>query len=145
MKVSRRDLSLFLPALAATQLEAQDKIQDKRMMTTKAFKYEDLAVKVNGQNKGRAVFDGENHLGFPVELHMTELGPGQIPHAPHQHSHEEVLMLRRGVLDATFGGKTTQLTAGSVIYVGSNELHGWKNPGPEPAEYFVIALGKGKG
>jgi quercetin dioxygenase-like cupin family protein len=136
MKLSRRDLSLLLPALAAAPAAAED----KRMLTSKAFKYEDLPVKLNGPNKGRAVFDGETHLGARVELHMTELGPGQAPHPPHQHPHEEVLMLRRGLLDATFGGKTTQLTPGSVIYVGSNELHGWKNPGPEPAEYFVIAL-----
>ena len=53
-------------------------------------------------------------------------------------------MLRRGILDATFGGKTTRLTAGSVIYMESNMEHGWRNPGTEPAEYFVIALGKGK-
>jgi quercetin dioxygenase-like cupin family protein len=79
-----------------------------------------------------------------VELHMTELGPGQAPHAPHSHVHEEVLMLRRGTLDATFGGKTARLTAGSVIYMESNMEHGWRNPGTEPAEYFVIALGKGK-
>ena len=88
------------------------------------------------------MFDWETHAGSPVELHMTELGPGQAPHPPHQHVHEEVLMLRRGVLDVTVMGKTSQLTPGSVIYVGSNELHGWKNPGPEPCEYFVIALGK---
>lgn len=75
---------------------------------------------------------------------MTELGPGQSPHAPHRHVNEEVLMLRRGILDATFGGKTTRLTAGSVIYMESNMEHGWRNPGTEPAEYFVIALGKGK-
>src|SRR5258708_5816793 len=139
MKQTRRDLSVLLPALVAGTAEAQD----KKMLTPKAFPYEELPVKVNGQNKGRAVFDGETHLGFPIELHMTELGAGQMPHAPHQHPHEEVTMLRRGMLDVTFGGKTVRLDAGSVIYMASNEMHGWKNPGPEPAEYFVIALGKG--
>lgn len=142
MKISRRDVAALLPALAATA-SAQEK--DKKMPTPKSWRYEDLPVKVNGQNKGRAVFDGETHLGFPVELHMTEIGPGQMPHAPHSHSHEEVLMLRKGMLDATYGGQTVRLTAGSVIYMASNVEHGWKNPGAEPAEYFVIALGKGKG
>jgi len=144
MNASRRDLALLLPALAAARLQAQTGA-DRKMLKSKPFPYEALPVKVNGQNKGRAVFDGETHLGFPVELHMTELGPGQEPHPPHQHPHEEILMLSRGILDATLTGKTTRLTAGSVIYVGSGELHGWKNPGSEPAEYFVIALGKGKG
>jgi quercetin dioxygenase-like cupin family protein len=141
MKFSRRDLSLLLPALAAPPAPAQD----KKMLTSRVFKYEDLPVRPNGQNKGRAVFDGETHLGSPVELHMTELGPGQVPHAPHQHSHEEVIMLRRGAIDATVNGKTMQLTSGSVLWVASGEMHGLKNPGAEVAEYFVIALAKGKG
>ena len=139
MSITRRDLSFLLPALAAgLPLEAAE----PRLGAT-VFQYEGLSVKVNGQNKGRAVFDTKTHTGYPVELHMTELGPGQAPHAPHSHVHEEVLMLRRGMLDATFGGKTTRLTAGSIIYMDSNMEHGWRNPGTEPAEYFVIALGKG--
>jgi quercetin dioxygenase-like cupin family protein len=81
--------------------------------------------------------------GFPVELHITELGPGQAPHAPHKHEHEEMVMLRSGELDVTISGQTTRATAGSVVIVASNEMHGWRNPGLEPAMYFVIALGKG--
>jgi quercetin dioxygenase-like cupin family protein len=42
-------------------------------------------------------------------------------------------------------GETTRLTPGSVVYVASNDLHGWKNPGQEPARYFVMALGGDKG
>ena len=48
-----------------------------------------------------------------------------------------------GTLDVTIEGKTTRLTPGSVAYVASNELHGWKNPGADRAQYFVIALGQG--
>jgi quercetin dioxygenase-like cupin family protein len=50
-------------------------------------------------------------------------------------------MLRSGQLDATFGGATHRITAGSIIYIASMDEHGWKNPGPDSAEYFVIALG----
>jgi quercetin dioxygenase-like cupin family protein len=79
-----------------------------------------------------------------VELHLTELGPGMAPHAPHQHVHEEIVMLQTGQLDVTIDGKTTRLTPGSVAYVASNQLHGWKNPSDERAQYFVIALGPAK-
>jgi quercetin dioxygenase-like cupin family protein len=137
MKPSRRDLALLLPAVAA----AQEK-KPAPTIESKAYLYEDLPVKVNGQNKGRAVLDRVTHGGFAVELHMTELGPGQAPHAPHQHAHEEIVMLRRGSLDVTIEDKTTRITAGSVTSVASGQMHGWRNPGPEPAEYFVIALGK---
>jgi quercetin dioxygenase-like cupin family protein len=113
----------------------------QKALRSKAFKFEDLPVQVNGPNKSRAVMTGETHSGFPIEMHITELGPGQAPHAPHQHVHEELLMLRSGVLDATFLGQTTRLTAGSVVYLASNDLHGWRNPGPDAAQYFVISLG----
>jgi mannose-6-phosphate isomerase-like protein (cupin superfamily) len=139
MKISRRQMAGLLPALAVAQTQEK---KEKPVLQSKAYKYEDLAVKVNGENNSRAVFDGKNHSGFGVELHMTELGPGMSPHAPHHHVNEEALMLRTGQLDVTIKGQTTRVTAGSVVYVNSNEEHGWKNPGPERAQYFVMALGK---
>jgi quercetin dioxygenase-like cupin family protein len=56
--------------------------------------------------------------------------------------HEEIVMLQTGMLDVTIEGKLTRVTAGSVVYVNSNEEHGWKNPGPERAQYFVMAIGR---
>ncbi len=137
MNCSRRDLGLLIPVLASTTASAQQ----AKGLPSRVFKYDELPVKVNGENKSRAVMKGETHSGFPIELHMTELGPGQAPHAPHKHVHEELLMLKDGSLDATVEGQTTRMTAGSIIYVASNQMHGWRNPGPGPAQYFVIALG----
>lgn len=136
MSLSRRELSFLIPAFAAASAEAQ-----KPELAATAWEYRNLPVKPNGENEGRAVFDGVTHTGYPVELHMTRLAPGQSPHAPHRHLNEEVLMLKNGQMDAMFGGKTTRIGAGSVVYMASMEEHGWRNPGPEPAEYFVIALG----
>ncbi|HXK03517.1 MAG TPA: cupin domain-containing protein [Verrucomicrobiae bacterium] len=135
MKLTRRDLALLAPALAAAQTP-------KPTLSSKVYKYGELPVKPNGGNEGRAVLDGRTHTGYPVELHITDLGPGLAPHAPHHHVHEEILMLRFGQLDVTINGATTRASAGSVIYVNSNEEHGWKNPGPDRAQYFVIALGR---
>jgi quercetin dioxygenase-like cupin family protein len=139
MPVSRRDLALLLPALTAAGTAAQEQ---KRALPSKVYQFEELPVKVNGQNKSRAVLDGALHTGVAVELHITELGPGQAPHAPHKHEHEEILMLRSGQLDVTISGQTSRATAGSVVIVASNEMHGWRNPGSDSALYFVIALGK---
>jgi quercetin dioxygenase-like cupin family protein len=153
MNYSRRDLSLLLPALAAATAAAQDsnkqdsnkqhstKQDSTKLLSTKIFQYEDLPVKVNGQNQARAVLNGETHQGYAIEMHMTELGPGQAPHAPHKHVHEEMLMLQTGMLETTVNGQTSTLTAGSIAYIASNDLHGWRNPGATPAQYFVIAFG----
>ena len=141
MNYSRRDLALLLPVLAAADAQAQ---QDGQILPARAYKYEDLPVKVNKTSTGRAVLKGDTHSGFPVEMHLTELNPGQSPHAPHRHVHEEIFMLREGTVDMTISGKTTRLTPGSVAYIASNELHGLINSGSEAAHYFVIALGNDK-
>jgi quercetin dioxygenase-like cupin family protein len=141
MKLSRRDLAALVPALAAAQ-SAAPPAKDKAALPSKAYPFQDLPVKVNGQNRSRDVFNGRNHAGYPVDLHITELAPGQAPHAPHRHAHEEIVMLQTGVMEVTIEGKVARVTAGSVVYVNSNEEHGWKNPGPERAQYFVIAIGR---
>jgi mannose-6-phosphate isomerase-like protein (cupin superfamily) len=142
MQYSRRDLAVLLPALAAVA-EAQTPAAPP-ILPTKGYAYEDLPVKTNGANHSRAVFKGATHSGFPIELHMTELGPNAAPHPPHKHVHEELLMIRRGTLEVTMLGTTKNYGAGSVLYLSSGVEHGWKNASTEPAEYFVIALGDDK-
>jgi len=144
MEYSRRDIAALLPLLAAQAANAQNANAPKPApLGAKVYKYEDMPVKTNGENQTRAVLDGLTHTGYHIDMHMTKLGPGQIPHPPHQHVHEEILMLRTGQLDVTMGGQTTRATAGSVVITASNQMHGWRNPGPESAEYFVIAVGRG--
>lgn len=128
---------MLLPALAAGAAAADD----PKVLPSKAWKYEDLPVKKNGQNESRDVFKGVTHTNFPIDLHITELAAGSAPHPPHKHVREEMVMLQMGNLDVTIEGKTTRLTPGSLAYVHSNEMHGWTNPGPGRAQYFVLALG----
>jgi quercetin dioxygenase-like cupin family protein len=111
------------------------------VLPSKAYKFEDLPIKVSGQNRTRAVLNGATHSGFPVDVHLTELGPGQAPHPPHHHSHEEMILIQQGTVEVTISGNSTTLGPGSSAYVASNEEHGWRNVGTENAQYFVIALG----
>jgi quercetin dioxygenase-like cupin family protein len=139
MKLSRRDLHLLLPALAVAKASAAP---GEGPMKSQCFKFEDLKVKVNGQNKSRAVLNGPTHSGFRFDMHMTELGPGQMPHAAHHHEHEEMIMIQTGTLEVTINGKSEKLGPGSTAFVATNEEHGWKNVGDTPAQYFVIAFGR---
>jgi quercetin dioxygenase-like cupin family protein len=144
VEYSRRDIAALLPLLAAEAAHAQNANAPMKPgpLEAKVYKYEDMPVRTNGENHTRQVFDGVTHTGYRADLHITELGPGQQPHAPHKHAHEEIVMLRSGQLDVTMNGQTTRATAGSVIVAGSNLMHGWRNPGPGTAEYFVIAMGR---
>jgi quercetin dioxygenase-like cupin family protein len=129
---------MLLPALAASRVSAQEL---SKRLSSNAFKFEDLPTKVSETNTSHAVLDGETHGGFPIEVHVTELPAGHSPHPPHHHVHEEMMLVQTGILDATVNGKTYRLTTGSVLYVNSNDEHGLHNPGPDRAEYFVVALG----
>ena len=77
-------------------------------------------------------------------MHESELPAGEAPHPPHSHVHEEMLLIREGLLEVTIGGKTTRLGPGSAAYLASNQEHGWRNVGTETARYFVLALGDDK-
>jgi mannose-6-phosphate isomerase-like protein (cupin superfamily) len=141
MEHTRRDLNVLLPALlAAGRVNAQ---QQKPVLPAKAYKFEDLPVKTNPDthNESRQVFDGLTHEGYPVDLHITTLQPGRMPHPPHRHAHEEVLFLQTGEAEVTMDGVVSRVGPGSVVYVASNVLHGWKNTGQVPSQYFVLAIG----
>src|SRR5690348_16202599 len=127
--MTRRDLGRLLPALAAAAAQDANAQATKKLLPSKAWRFEDLPVRTNGQNSSRNVFDGLTHSGFHVDLHLTELAPGLAPHPPHKHVHEEILMLQTGTLEVTIEEATTRVTPGSVVYVHSNEMHGWKNAG----------------
>ncbi len=122
--------------------ESKEKKKLERL-ASRAFKFEELPTKVNATNasKSHAVLEGLTHSGSRVEVHETELPAGGSPHPPHHHVHEEMFLMRTGLLDATVNGETTRLTPGSIFYVNSNDVHGVVNPGPDPAQYFVVALG----
>ena len=136
MNLSRRDLALTLAAL--TQLPASSETLPR--LGSQIHPYDKLPVRHNGENEGRTVMHGTLHQGFAIEVHLTKLAPGGMPHPPHRHEHEEIMLLKNGQLDVNINGKITRVGPGSVVLMGSNDLHGLKNPGPERAEYFIVEL-----
>jgi quercetin dioxygenase-like cupin family protein len=136
MNLSRRNLSLLLPALAATAV-AREKIQK---LTTKVYHDDQIPYEGNQQKKSRRFFNGVDHSGFHVETHETILGAGTETHAPHKHEHEEIIILVEGSLEAYLDGKTEAAQAGSVIYFGPNQMHSVRNIGTKPCRYYVVEL-----
>lgn len=86
----------------------------------------------------RKFFQMPTTLLAELECHVTTLNPGESPHPPHQHRAEEMLILKEGTLEARVVEQVTTLTAGSVLFVASNEMHGWTNMSDIPATYYVI-------
>ena len=138
MKYTRREVAVAsLGAIAAAETKASG-----QMLPSQTYRFGDLPVHANGPNKSRPVLNGLTHSGFPVEMHLTELGPGEQPHPPHHHAHEEMILIHEGTMAVTISGKTVNLGPGSSAFVASNEEHGWRNVGDGRALYFVVALGE---
>ena|SRR5215471_5053841 len=106
--------------------------------------YDRLQVRTSSTSEVRQMLTGLTHAGYRVDLHETALAAGQMPHAAHHHVHEEMLLIREGTLDVTVKDRTERLGPGSVVYIASNEEHGFKNVGATQAKYFVLALGDDK-
>ena len=113
-------------------------------LPTTVLSYDRLQVRTSSTSETRQMITGATHAGYRIDLHETSVAAGQMPHAAHHHVHEEMLLIREGTLDVTVKGRTERLGPGSVVYIASNEEHGWKNAGSTPAKYFVLALGDDK-
>ena len=61
---------------------------------------------------------------------------------PHHHAHDELFLVRTGTVEFNLNGKPYRLGPGSVALAANNDEHGVRNVGAEPAQYFVVAIGK---
>lgn len=136
MKVTRRELAATLATLSPAEAQS--------MLPTKVYLWEDLPVKVSGENRQRAILDGRTSASYPIEIHETELPPGGAPHGSHKHIHDEILIVREGMLESVIGEKKALLTPGSLAYINAGEEHGFRNAGATRARYYILALGPKK-
>lgn len=137
---SRRSFLSCAAALLAAPLVAG---ADDPTAQSFAKTFDELEAKKTKVGVSHPIFNGKSGTtGYFFEAHATSLDPGQSPHPPHQHKHDELFCVRSGSLDFTVNGKTTRLGPGSVALAANNDLHGVKNVGTETAQYFVIAIGR---
>jgi quercetin dioxygenase-like cupin family protein len=150
--LNRRDLCVALSAFAAMSVAADGQAPidpglagEKVLSSSEAFAFDKLPVSKSANGASRAVVQGVLPTGEAVELHETTLLPGHMPHPPHKHRHSEFMMVREGLLEFDNDGKLERVGPGGVVFAASNMMHGLKNVGEVPANYFVIAIGRESG
>jgi quercetin dioxygenase-like cupin family protein len=144
--VTRRDLSLMLPALGALSTtlgySQTDHPKEPSLLHSAAYSFDQLPIKrSSGGATTRPVLDGRVPTGEVVEIHETTLLPGQMPHPAHKHVHTEFMLVREGTVEFTANGVPRELGPGGIAYAASEEMHGLKNVSSAPVSYFVIAIG----
>ncbi len=88
----------------------------------------------------RSLVDTMTKTLAKLEMHETTLAPGASPHAAHRHSHEELIIVKTGTIEVLQGTVVKTATPGSVVFMASNEWHGFRNVGQGTASYLVVRL-----
>ncbi|MDB4915403.1 MAG: protein of unknown function cysteine-rich region domain protein [Gemmatimonadetes bacterium] len=91
-------------------------------------------------NSQRSIVDSLTATLSKLEMHETTVPPGGSPHAPHRHTHEELMFIQKGTMEVLQGTTTRTAVTGSVVFMASNEWHGLRNSGTVPATYLVIRV-----
>jgi quercetin dioxygenase-like cupin family protein len=135
--MNRREL---FASLAATVIvgESLSHADPTPVMGSHVFDWNSFVDKPNATGSVRTVCSTPTATLENLEMHITTLNPGMSPHAPHRHPNEELIILRQGTVETLSNGEWVRVGPGSVIFNGSNQLHGFKNVGTEPAIYHVI-------
>lgn len=104
------------------------------------FDWTKLEARPSKVGEGRRVLDGSTVTLANLESHITTLNAGETPHAPHRHADEEIVIVREGTLEVTIEGRVTRAGPGSIVFVGANDMHGWRNVASTRASYHVVRV-----
>lgn len=84
------------------------------------------AAKLTHESYGdlRIYFDGSTEQLHALTVGSLVLKPGMVPHPPHQHPEEEIMLVSEGAGEITVEGKAYPVGPGSMMYCSGNRLHG---------------------
>jgi mannose-6-phosphate isomerase-like protein (cupin superfamily) len=102
------------------------------------FDWAKLEVKPTPVGERREIFDNPTATLERLRCHATTVNVGEASHPPHRHPEEELIFVKEGTLEVSIEGNVQKAGPGSVIFYGSNELHGMRNGGEVPATYYVL-------
>ena len=69
-------------------------------------------------------FDGSTEQLRELTVGSLVLKAGMVPHPPHQHPEEEIMLVTDGAGEITVGGQTYAAAPGSMMYCGGQGMHG---------------------
>ncbi|MEO5714868.1 MAG: family 16 glycoside hydrolase [Luteolibacter sp.] len=108
------------------------------VMGSRIFDWKELSVQKSSKGESRQVCRAPTATLDELECHVTTLNVGEEAHPAHQHSDEELIIVKEGTVEALVNGELKIVGPGSVIFQAANQLHHIRNAGDTPATYHVI-------
>jgi XRE family transcriptional regulator, regulator of sulfur utilization len=137
--ITRRDLYIALVAACSTcAAVVWAQLPGKPVLSSTVFDWNQVKATPTPTGQKRVIMLTPTTTLDRLDVHATTVNPGQPSHDPHRHPEEELIIVKEGAVEAMQNGVTTVVGPGSVIFEGSNELHGLRNAGDTPATYIVV-------
>lgn len=138
MSTKRDSLVAILATCATLGITALAQ-SGRSVMGSRVFDWRAIAEKPTKVGARRDFFQAPTATLDELECHVTTLNPGEIPHPPHKHADEELVIVKDGTLEVQQANdQPRSVGPGSVIFQASNQMHGMRNVGKTVATYYVI-------
>jgi quercetin dioxygenase-like cupin family protein len=108
------------------------------VMPSSIFDWNTIPAKQTKVGASRKFFQAATATLDELECHVTTLNPGEMPHPPHKHPDEELIIIKEGSVESLVNGEKKTVGPGSVIFQAANQTHSIRNVGDGPATYHVI-------
>ncbi len=137
--LTKRDLIIAMLAVITTLGLTALGQSVRPLMGSSMFDWNSMVAKPTKVGARRDVFQAPTATLDELECHITTLNPGEIPHPPHQHPDEELIIMKEGTVEVQQGNAPPKPAGpGSIIFEASNQMHGMRNVGKTAATYYVI-------
>jgi len=103
-------LALLVVSVAAAS-SVGTVVAQKTLQKSTVYDWAPRDAKPNDWGAVRQVMRAPTPTLDELEIHISTLAPGKSPHAPHQHQHEELLILKEGTLETFQNGATRALVS----------------------------------
>jgi len=85
-------------------------------------------------------FNGPTQQMAAIASGLVTLEPGALPHPPHRHPEEEIMIVGEGSGEFSINDVATPVTVGDMVFAEANVLHGVKNTGKTRMTFYFIKM-----
>jgi XRE family transcriptional regulator, regulator of sulfur utilization len=125
--------------LFATMLSAQTSSPAPApQLATTVYDWNALTVIPTPKGERRDVFDGPTSTLDKAHCHISTLKPGENSGEPRRHLQEEIIIIKEGLVEATYDGNVKTVGPGSILHFTANAVTRLRNAGDTPCTYIVI-------